>query len=374
MKLFIQDLMDKKTWQNLLVVLLGISFYFLVANLDYLTAQIAGVAAILQPFFLGFAFAFLLNGPMMFFEKKVFFNLRGQQIKRFSSVFCTLIITVSLLTLMVQFLLPQLAESMLNLLTQIPHYLDNLSAYLQSIIPNFPALKFEANQIVNALSAFLPKIYNYSGHLLGSLINIVVGVVIAVYFLVNKETYIRQISNFARRHLQPHSYAQAHKVALYGNETFSSFFYGKLLDSLLVGVICFVGCLLLGMPYPLLIATIVGITNIVPFFGPFIGALPSILLILAVDPWKALVFAIFILVLQQFDGNILGPLILSDSVGLPAIWVLFAILLGGGLFGFVGMIMGIPVLAMIYKLSCDFQHRKDEVCDSLKSDGLTAKF
>lgn len=366
MKLFIQDLMDKKTWQSLLVVFAGISFYFLLANLDYLASQVAGIAAILQPFFFGFAFAFLLNGPMMFFEKKVFSHLRRKKIKRFFSVLCTLLITISLLTLMVQFLLPQLAESMLNLLTQIPYYLDNLSIYLQSIVPNFPAFKFEANQIVNAVSTFLPRIYNFSGHLLGSLINIVVGAVIAVYFLVNKETYIRQISNLGRRHLQAENYAQAYKVILYGNETFSNFFYGKLLDSLIVGVICFFGCLFLGMPYALLIATIVGITNIVPFFGPFIGAFPSILLILAVDPWKALIFAIFILILQQFDGNILGPLILSDSVGLPAIWVLFAILLGGGLFGFVGMIMGIPVLAMIYKLMCDFQHGRGEVCHTLR--------
>lgn len=366
MKIFVQEIFDKKMWQNLIVVFAGIGFYFLLLHIEYLTDSFFWVVSILQPFFLGFAFAFLLNGPMMFFEKKAFAGLKNKKVRRFFSITCTLIIAISLLSLMVQFLLPQLAASLLNLLGQIPNYLINLTVYLQSIIPNFPSLRLDPQQLINAASGFLPTIYNYSGHLVGSIINTVVGVVIAVYFLINKESYLRHIGSFCRAHLSIERFQQARKIARYGNETFSNFFYGKLLDSLIVGIICFFGCLFLGMPYALLIATIVGITNIVPFFGPFIGAIPSILLILAVNPWKALIFAIFILVLQQFDGNILGPLILSDSVGLPAIWVLFAILLGGGLFGFVGMIMGIPVLAMIYKLICDFQHGRGEVCNALK--------
>ena len=132
------------------------------------------------------------------------------------------------------------------------------------------------------------------------------------------------------------------------------FFYSKLIDSLAVGVICFVGMLLLGMKYALLISVIVGITNVIPFFGPFIGAIPSAIILLAVDPLQALWFVLFILVLQQFDGNIMGPRIMSNSIGLPAIWVMFAIMVGGGLFGFAGMILGIPVFAMIYDLVNEF--------------------
>ena len=144
----------------------------------------------------------------------------------------------------------------------------------------------------------------------------------------------------------------------YANHTFTAFFYSKLIDSLAVGVICFVGMLLLGMKYSLLISVIVGITNIIPFFGPFIGAIPSTIILLAVDPLQALWFVLFILVLQQFDGNIMGPRIMSNSIGLPAIWVMFAIVVGGGMFGFAGMILGIPVFAMIYDLVNEFVNNR----------------
>ena len=147
---------------------------------------------------------------------------------------------------------------------------------------------------------------------------------------------------------------------------FSGFIIGKIIDSAIIGVICFVGMSLLGMPFTLLISMIVGVTNVIPFFGPFIGAIPSIMILLMASPIDAIKFAIFVLALQQFDGNILGPKILGDSTGLSAIWVLVAIIVGGGLFGFAGMVVGVPTFAVLYSLTSDF------LADRLKAKGITA--
>lgn len=137
-------------------------------------------------------------------------------------------------------------------------------------------------------------------------------------------------------------------LTLKSNEIFGGFIIGKLIDSAIIGVLCFIGLSILNMPYALLVSVIVGVTNVIPFFGPYIGAIPSAVLIMLADPRKGLYFILFILVLQQIDGNIIGPKILGDSTGLSAFWVVFSILLGGGLFGFVGMILGVPTFAVIY--------------------------
>ena len=149
----------------------------------------------------------------------------------------------------------------------------------------------------------------------------------------------------------PHKWANMLiRVMRFTDKTFGGFIYGKLLDSAIIGVLCYFGMLLLDLPYPILISVIIGVTNVIPFFGPYIGAIPCILLILVVDPIKGLYFAIFILLLQQFDGNILGPKILGESTGLSSFMVIVAIMIGGGLFGVPGMIAGVPVFAVLYAL------------------------
>lgn len=148
------------------------------------------------------------------------------------------------------------------------------------------------------------------------------------------------------------------EVCSHSNRMFSGFIGGKIIDSAIIGVLCYIGCSIMKTPYALLVSTIVGITNVIPFFGPFIGAVPSILLILIVDPMKALYFGIFVFVLQQLDGNFIGPRILGDSVGLPSFWILVSITVFGGIFGFIGMLLGVPVFAVIYMLVREFVERK----------------
>lgn len=180
--------------------------------------------------------------------------------------------------------------------------------------------------------------------------NVFIGIIIAIYVLNSKQLFAAQAKKLLYGCLSTRRANIVLDNARFTHRVFGGFINGKLLDSLIIGILCFVGMTALRMPYAMLISVVVGVTNIIPFFGPFIGAIPSGLLILLIDPLKALYFVLFILALQQFDGNILGPKILGDSTGLSSFWVIVCILLAGGLFGFVGMVVGVPLFAVLYSI------------------------
>ena len=180
------------------------------------------------------------------------------------------------------------------------------------------------------------------------LFNLIIGIILSIYVLSSKEVFAAQSKKIIYALLEQKKANQLIKDFRSVNKTFGGYISAKLLDSLIIGILCFIGISILRMPYTVLIAVIVGVTNIIPFFGPYIGAIPSIILILMVDPIKALYFTIFVLILQQFDGNILGPKLLGDSTGLSSFWVVTSITLFGGYFGIIGMAIGVPVFAVIY--------------------------
>ncbi len=180
--------------------------------------------------------------------------------------------------------------------------------------------------------------------------NLLIGLIVAIYVVNSKETFISQAKKITYSILPEPNAAFVIDQFRLAHRMFGGFIIGKMIDSLIIGVICFVGMSILNIPYVMLVSVIIGVTNIIPFFGPFIGAIPSALLILLANPLKSLYFLVFVLVLQQFDGNILGPKILGDSTGLSSFWVLFSILLFGGLWGFIGMVIGVPLFAVIYHL------------------------
>lgn len=348
------EIFDHKFYRNLSLILIGIGFYFIILNFNLISSKIAWIFSLFQPFVLGFVFAFLLNGLLDFFERKVFQKTQKFSRKRSLSLLCTFLLTLGIIVLIFSFLVPQLSKSLGLLLSKIPEYLNNLQTFLLNLWPSLDPESLTFNDQISAFfSEQTPKIFTYSGKIFSSIFNIVIGIIIAVYFLYNRENYLNQLKKIFTFILSPRRANQLKRFALFGSQTFTNFFYGKLLDSLIVGVICFIGLLILQIPYALLISVVIAVTNIIPFFGPFIGAIPTVILILAIDPTKGLWLAIFLLVLQQFDGNLLGPKILGNSTGLPSIWVMFAILIGGGLFGFTGLVLGIPVMAIIYKLVQD---------------------
>ena len=232
--------------------------------------------------------------------------------------------------------------------------IDSAVSWLQNwiktdLLPNL-------NNIVYGLSSGVMGVVNV-------LKNLVIGLIVTVYLLASRRRFASQAKKIVYS-LFPVKFANSFvSHSRYTHQVFGGFISGKILDSLIIGVICFVGCSFMKIPYTMLVSVVIGLTNIIPFFGPFIGAIPCGLLILLADPMRCLYFVFFIVVLQQFDGNILGPKILGDSTGLSSFWVLFSILLFGGLLGFVGMVIGVPVFAVIYNMINQFINRRLEKKD-----------
>jgi predicted PurR-regulated permease PerM len=271
----------------------------------------------------------------------------------------------------------------------MPAMVENLSDWITAILKDNPQLQDAANIALENSSVelqswltgtLIPKAQEMITTLSASVIStfwflfdFVIGIIVCVYVLSSADKLKRQAKMIVSA-IAPKKYVDAiFEITYEMDQCFGGFIRGKLLDSLIIGILCFICISIMKMPYPVLVSTIVGVTNIIPFFGPFIGAIPGAILILTVDPMQALYFVIFIFILQQFDGNILGPAILGQSTGLGSVWVLFSILIFGDLFGFVGMIIGVPTFAVIYYLISKYVFKKlkeremDEVVEDYRS-------
>lgn len=356
------------------VIAAALLLFFLLFHAEAIIGWFGTVFQILRPIFIGMVIAFLLlpiqRGVFNFFmgaaskwkpkkfKKKKFF---GSLSIVFSLLFAALV--VYLLTAMV---FPQLYLSVVGLVEVVPDYIDTVQTWLLGffednpdirdvIIPyyNSAAVSFE-NWLENTILPNFTGIVSNLSSVIGSVVtlakDLLIAVIVSVYLLARKDLFSAQSKKIVYSIFKPRWGDLIVRETRSAYAILSGFINGKLLDSLIIGVITLICCNLFKFPYPALVATIIGVTNVIPFFGPFIGAVPCVLLILLVDPLKALYFVIFIFILQQFDGNILGPKILGDSTGLASFWVLFSILLFGGLFGFAGMLLGVPVFAMLYSV------------------------
>ncbi|MGL5438078.1 MAG: AI-2E family transporter [Lachnospiraceae bacterium] len=332
------------------------------------------IISILMPIIYGAVMAYLL-APV--FNKVRFWVLTlqkkltksdtgGEGLARVVATAASVIMLTIVVVGLFSMLLPQLITSIIGIMEALPSSARNLQSWLEQILVNNPEVETYImtyyDRVITYLQTWsseelMPNIYNIiSGlsigiyNLLIALKNVLIGVIVMVYLLNMKEKLTTQAKMII---YSAFPLAVANKVVeefRYAHKIFGGFIIGKLLDSLIIGIMSFVLLNIMNMPYVLLISVIIGVTNVIPFFGPFIGAIPSAFLILLVSPMKCLYFIIFIFLLQQFDGNILGPKILGDSTGLSSFWVLFSILLFGGLFGFAGMIVGVPAFAVIYRL------------------------
>ena len=347
---------------------LSILFFFFLFKLDVVGKYLKAAGNTLMPFILGLIMAYLIF-PLSHGISEYLDKMTGDKYKKVThsaGIFGGLIIFVVAIYLLLWMLLPQLIESISSIISGMPGMVENLSNWINKILASNPELQKTVNNILENSSVeiqswftgtMMPKAQALITTLSESVMSIfwflfdfVIGIIVCVYVLSSADKLKRQaqmiITAFA-----PKKYVGTIFEIIYEmDQCFGGFIRGKLLDSLIIGILCFICVSIMNMPYPLLISTIVGVTNIIPFFGPFIGAIPSTLLILTVSPIQALYFAIFVFILQQFDGNILGPTILGQSTGIGSIWVLFSILIFGDLFGFVGMIIGVPTFAVLYYL------------------------
>lgn len=358
-----------------LVIAASICFFYLINEHTTVGRVLGGVVNLLIPFIYGAALAYILNPVLNWLEQKVFPKLFGNSMtprgRRRLGVLITLLFAVAVVAIFLAILIPQIVESIDSLATSIYEFLPKAQLILGDLVEEYGsnevlvmvmsafgidisdpsiALQRLAARSYTFLTQVLPNLFGGVLRFTSGLLNVIVGIIIAVYLLLSKEVFYAQVKKLMFAFF-PRRFTQALLNLTHdSNAIFCGFISGKILDSAIIGVLCFIGCTVLSMPYTVLVSFIVGVTNVIPYFGPFIGAIPSIFIIMIADPIKSLIFAVFVLILQQLDGNIIGPKILGDSTGLSAFWVIFAVTFFGGLFGFVGMLIGVPTFAVIYSL------------------------
>ena len=344
------------------VIALGILFYFTILRFDNIIKIIGKILYIFRPLLYGIIIAFILTQSFNFFNRK-FIKLLSKRSKdtikvkkesKIISISISILILLLILFWIFYLLIPKLLISVVGIVEMLPDSIVKVESWLENILKGNPAIE---NIILTMINDSSKSILSYlSEGILPKMENIVttvtvglngmyeflrdftIGIVFSVYLLINKNKYVSEMKKF-------NSLLQG---ARYSYKIFNGFIKGKLLTSVALGIVCYIAMILFKMPYAALISLIVAITNIIPFFGPIIGWVPGVILLLLINPIQALYFTIIIIVLQQIEGNILSPKIVGDSIGLSGFWVLFSIMIFGGIFGLVGMIIGVPIFAIFY--------------------------
>ena len=361
MKKIVLDENDKKkvlTYSLSGVII--IVFAFILFYIGSLVSFIQKLIDVLSPFLWGIVFAFVMSKFANFFEKKLPEKMTFK-LKRFISSLVAILLLIILIVAIALLVTPQLGESVGKLSNVMMTFSANPTEWVKKVemSSNLPKeiitiLYDYSNTLVSSIWTFIQtniaSIVNVTLNTVSGVLNFVIGFIVALYMLMDREKIINGLKRFFKAFLSEKHYVKMTVIYNVSISKFYKFFEGKLLDSLIIGVLCFVLMLIFKLDFAMLISVVVLITNIIPFFGPFIGAIPSILILLMVDPTQALIFAILIFALQQVDGNIIGPAILGDSVGLSSLWIMFAIIVGGAYFGFFGMLLGVPIFSVIYYL------------------------
>ena len=349
-------------------IALSIIFFFLIYRFDGFGSAISTLTGILMPFIYGAVIAYLLkpvcNSIESFLRRFIPEKMNG--LINALSVALTILFGLLLVYALVMMIVPQLITSVTTLyytaqanITRFMYwanhleFIENNEQIMELLNSAYAALNTNLDTWIK--NTLLPSMQNIvSGAAIGVLNvvtmakNLIIGIIVAVYMLASRKRFVQQGKLVLHSIVRPRWAQLITEEVKYADKMFGGFINGKIMDSAIIGVLCYIGCLIFKFPSALLVSVIIGVTNVIPFFGPFIGAIPATLLILIQSPIKALWFVLFVLVLQQLDGNIIGPKILGNTTGLSSFWVLFAILLFGGLWGFVGMIVGVPLFAVIY--------------------------
>ncbi len=394
---------DKKPYLHRVLTTLTVGIFAAVAllvitNFPGFSGTMKTVANVFSSIAYGCIFAFLLNPLVVFIDRRLYpiLTKRGMKqrqawrISRISGVLLGFVSIGLLLYALISLIVPQLYYSIVSIIENFSTYFANAEAWVLGLLENNPSLRDYADSGMAMVYEFMENflqvhifgniqqiavsvsssVYN----VLSGLLDVCIGVIISIYILMSKDTFVAQAKKLTVAIWQEDTADYVLHIGRKIHKVFNGFVVGKLIDSLIMGVLAYIGLLIIGMPFPMLLATIIGATNVIPYFGPFIGAIPCAFLVLMVNPIQAVYFLIFILVLQQIDGNIIGPRVLRDNVGLSSFWILVSIIVGGGLFGFMGMLLGVPVFAVVYIIIGDLVSaqltRKDKNTDTQDYYGI----
>lgn len=361
-----------------IVLSCSILFYYVVFHNEQFSGIVKNVINICFPIIDGLIIAFLMCPMINWIEKRLFARVipklkkgerltqAGQKWMRAGSIFLSFSVVILLLIAFFVAVIPQIRMSIENIIAQSSTYKENIESWLVEIDQNYPELSniigdtlneyaddFKVWQNENLLPRIQELLTTVSVSVFGflkALWDIVIGAIISVYILANKEKYAGQFKKLTYGFLDIKTGNVLISNFRMANQKFSGFIVGKILDSLIIGILCFIFSSIFQFPYPVLLGLIIGVTNVIPFFGPFFGAIPCGLLVFMVNPIQCIWFLLFILALQQFDGNFLGPMILGESTGISGFWVIFSITFFGGIWGVPGMIIGVPLFAVVYAI------------------------
>lgn len=361
-----------------------ILFYSIVKNFSGFRDGISAFIGICAPFIYGFVIAYVL-APLYnlivrrsypHFCKRAITKRKALGRSKFLATLVSILVLLLILIAFIWILVPRIVTSIIDisqtmnerlraaadLFNQLADHIGNRA--LADQVSDFigkrqgDILKWAQDELVPQLGIFAVKLSQGIIVTLRMMVNLFLGIIVAAYILNIKDKLKAQIRKTVYSLARPQTARSIFHFGMFTNETFGGYIVGKLIDALFVGIVCFILMMILRLPYAALISTLIGTANIIPFFGPFIGAIPAFLLIFLVNPLQAVYFLVMIFVLQQLDGNVIEPLVLGNTTGVDSFWVMFAIIMGGGLFGFMGMILGVPVFAIIYYYVGNFINRR----------------
>lgn len=376
--------MDKKLFRSyMLLIAFAVALVLVLTKIDMIAGGISVALGLLKPFFIGFAIAFVLNIPytsILDGLNRMDKNHKLGKAKNLIAVVGAYVLCLGIIVGIFAIIIPELALSITSLINNSDKYMENIQGFLlwlsqfdfswvAEIDYNqiFNSLKAElttfVNKSLNALTTVFPQLFSMTAGVISIVANFFIACIVSIYLLVSKNDLCRQVKKVTYAFL-PRSWAdECVEVARLSSQCFSNFVTGQLMEACILGLLCFVGMTVFRFEYAFLISMMVGVSAIIPVVGAFIGTVPGVLLLLFVEPMQAVLFVVFIVVLQQIEGNLIYPKVVGESVGLPALWVLMGIVVGGGVGGVLGMLLGVPVFTVFYKLAGQITHdrlkRKD---------------
>lgn len=375
--------MNSKMRKNIILIISYIALViFILVNFDKMLNIIGKIIYILSPFLLGIIFAFVLNVLVNFIEKKIFGKVKKnkflKKVKRPLSITLSLILVILMIVFVMNLLIPQLKNSLMLFTNSLPEYKEDVLG----IIKRFDVEEKTINKVSKYLDNFSTVITDYikdnskdvisvttevATSIVGIVSKGVISIVFAIYIIAQKETLKRQLGKLMTAYLKPKTIDKINSISIMANKVFANFVTGQCLEAIIFGCLCFVGMLILRLPYAPTVSVLVGFTALIPVFGAFIGTFLGAFLILMISPIKAIIFIVFITVLQQLEGNLIYPRVVGKSIGLPGMWVLFSVTIGASLGGILGMLIATPLCSLLYSLIAQ------TVNDKIKNNKIVSK-
>jgi predicted PurR-regulated permease PerM len=352
------------------IIIIAIVVYMFLNNFSQVEDFLLSALDVISPIVVGFIFAYVINIPMKFVEEKLLYKSKlSQNLKRALALLLTILVFVGLVVAIFSFAVPQLVDSINILVDNIPNYIKMIQTYSNTLLADYNLSTEITEKIVesweellNGLSSIIMSIveslYTFAGELFSGIFNTLLSFILAIYMLLSKEKLTLLLKKMLYAFIPTKVASRFREFLSIMNKSFENFIRGQIVEAFIIGSICFVGMSIFGFQYALLISVIIGITNMIPMFGPYIGGTPSFLILVMVNPVKAIWFIVFLIVLQQVEGNIIYPRVVGTSMGLSGFWVLIAVIVGNNLFGILGIIIGIPIFSTIYTIVRKFTHER----------------